>query len=86
MAILNIHRVNELPTALEAHALYVLRKQEFGRAELIFTSAEGVTYPILDTASVQNIVGNAINRLAGVSSDDANKRIVNPQKGQSDKK
>ncbi len=67
MAILNIHRVNELPTALEAHALYVLRKQEFGRAELIFTSAEGVTYPILDTASVQNIVGNAINGTSSIT-------------------
>lgn len=30
--------------------------------------------------------GNAINRLAGVASDDVNNRIVNPQKGQSDKK
>lgn len=30
--------------------------------------------------------GEGINRLAGVSSDDVNNRIVNPQKGQSDKK
>ena len=52
---------------MEAHALYVLRKQEFGRAELIFTSAEGVTYPILDTASVQNIVGNAINGTSSIT-------------------
>ena len=40
----------------------------------------------LGTQAGNDIVGNAINRLAGVSSDDANKRIVNPQKGQSDKK
>ena len=40
----------------------------------------------LGTQAGNHIVGNAINRLAGVSSDDANKRIVNPQKGQSDKK
>lgn len=40
----------------------------------------------LGTQTGNHIVGNAINRLAGVSSDDANKRIVNPQKGQSDKK
>ena len=30
--------------------------------------------------------GEGINRLAGVASDDVNNRIVNPQKGQSDKK
>lgn len=35
----------------------------------------------LGTQAGNHIVGNAINRLAGVSSDDANKRIVNPQKG-----
>lgn len=40
----------------------------------------------LGTQAGNHVVGNAINRLAGVSSDDANKRIVNPQKGQSDKK
>ena len=40
----------------------------------------------LGTQAGNHIVGNVINRLAGVSSDDANKRIVNPQKGQSDKK
>ena len=40
----------------------------------------------LGTQAGNHIVGNAINRLAGVSSDDANNRIVNPQKGQSDKK
>ena len=40
----------------------------------------------LGTQAGNHIVGDAINRLAGVSSDDANKRIVNPQKGQSDKK
>lgn len=30
--------------------------------------------------------GEGINRLAGVASDDVNNRIVNPQKGQTDKK
>lgn len=40
----------------------------------------------LGTQAGNHVVGNAINRLAGVSSDDANKRIVNPQKGQTDKK
>lgn len=40
----------------------------------------------LGTQAGNHMVGNAINRLAGVSSDDANKRIVNPQKGQTDKK
>lgn len=40
----------------------------------------------LGTQAGNHIVGNAINRLAGVSSDDASNRIVNPQKGQSDKK
>lgn len=40
----------------------------------------------LGTQAGNHIVGNAINRLAGVSSDDASKRIVNPQKGQTDKK
>ena len=39
----------------------------------------------LGTQAGNHIVGNAINRLAGVSSDDASKRIVNPQKGQTDK-
>ena len=40
----------------------------------------------LGTQAGNHVVGNAINRLAGVSSDDTNKRIVNPQKGQTDKK
>lgn len=40
----------------------------------------------LGTQAGNHIVGNAINRLGGVASDDEKKRIVNPQKGQSDKK
>lgn len=40
----------------------------------------------LGTQAGNHIVGNAINRLGGVASDDAKNRIVNPQKGQSDKK
>lgn len=40
----------------------------------------------LGTQAGNHIVGNAINQLAGVASDDEKHRIVNPQKGQSDKK
>lgn len=40
----------------------------------------------LGTQAGNHIVGNAINRLGGVESDDEKHRIVNPQKGQSDKK
>ena len=40
----------------------------------------------LGTQAGNHIVGNAINRLGGVASDDDKNRIVNPQKGQSDKK
>lgn len=40
----------------------------------------------LGTQAATHVVGNAINNLAGVSSTDVAKRIVNPQKGQSDKK
>lgn len=40
----------------------------------------------LGTQAGNHIVGNAINRLGGVASDDEKRRIVNPQKGQSDKK
>ena len=40
----------------------------------------------LGTQAANHIVGNAINMIAGVSSSDAEKRIVNPQKGQTDKK
>lgn len=40
----------------------------------------------LGTQAGNHIVGNAINRLGGVASDDEKNRIVNPQKGQSDKK
>lgn len=40
----------------------------------------------LGTQATNHILGDAINRIAGVSSDDAAHRIVNPQKGQSDKK
>ena len=36
----------------------------------------------LGTQGGNHIVGNAINRLAGVASDDVQHRIVNPQKGQ----
>ena len=40
----------------------------------------------LGTQAVNHIVGNAINKAAGVSSSDTQKRVVNPQKGQADKK
>ena len=40
----------------------------------------------LGTQAATHVVGNAINKMAGVSSSDAINRIVNPQKGQSDKK
>lgn len=40
----------------------------------------------LGTQAMNHFGGEFINYIAGVSSDDKNKRIVNPQKGQSDKK
>lgn len=40
----------------------------------------------LGTQAANHILGDAINRIAGVDSDDAAHRVVNPQKGQSDKK
>ena len=40
----------------------------------------------LGTQAANHIVGNAINMIAGVSSTDAAHRIVNPQKGQTEKK
>ena len=40
----------------------------------------------LGTQAATHVIGEAINKAAGVSSTDAAKRIVNPQKGQSDKK
>ena len=40
----------------------------------------------LGTQATNHLVGNAINKAAGVDSSDATKRVVNPQKGQSDKK
>lgn len=40
----------------------------------------------LGSQAATHIVGNAINKIAGVDSGDVAKRIVNPQKGQSDKK
>ena len=40
----------------------------------------------LGTQAANHIVGNAINMIAGVSSTDAAKRVVNPQKGQTEKK
>ena len=40
----------------------------------------------LGTQAVNHIVGNAINKAGGVSSKDTQNRIVNPQKGQADKK
>lgn len=40
----------------------------------------------LGTQVANHVIGNAINKFAKVASDDVNKRVVNPQKGQSDKK
>ena len=40
----------------------------------------------LGTQAATHVIGEAINKAAGVSSTDVAKRIVNPQKGQSDKK
>lgn len=40
----------------------------------------------LGSQAATHIVGEAINKLAGVSSTDTAKRIVNPQKGQTEKK
>lgn len=40
----------------------------------------------IGTQAGNHFFGEGINRLAGVASDDVNNRIVNPQKGQSDKK
>ena len=40
----------------------------------------------LGTQAANHLLGNLINKMAGVSSTDTAKRIVNPQKGQSDKK
>ena len=40
----------------------------------------------IGTQAANHILGEAINKLAGVSSDDKAHRVVNPQKGQEDKK
>lgn len=40
----------------------------------------------LGTQAANHVIGNAINSLFNVSSSDATNRIVNPQKGQTDKK
>lgn len=40
----------------------------------------------LGTQAANHIVGEAVNKAFGVKSDDAAKRVVNPQKGQTDKK
>lgn len=40
----------------------------------------------LGSQATTHILGNMINKLAGVKSDDVLNRVVNPQKGQSDKK
>lgn len=40
----------------------------------------------LGTQAANHIVGNAINKMFGVDSSDSANRVVNPQKGQSDKK
>lgn len=40
----------------------------------------------IGTQAANHLLGEAINKLAGVSSDDKAHRVVNPQKGQEDKK
>lgn len=40
----------------------------------------------LGTQAANHIIGDLINKLAGIDSSDTANRIVNPQKGQSDKK
>lgn len=40
----------------------------------------------LGTQAANHFLGNAINKIGGVDSSDATRRIVNPQKGQTDKK
>lgn len=40
----------------------------------------------IGTQAANHVLGEAINKLAGVSSDDKAHRVVNPQKGQEDKK
>jgi len=40
----------------------------------------------LGTQAANHIIGDAINKIAGVDSTDAAKRVVNPQKGQTEKK
>ena len=40
----------------------------------------------IGSQAATHIIGNAVNKLAGVDSTDVVKRLVNPQKGQSDKK
>lgn len=40
----------------------------------------------LGTQAANHVLGNMINKVAGVKSDDVVRRIVNPQKGQTDKK
>ncbi len=40
----------------------------------------------IGTQAANHVLGEALNKLAGVSSDDKAHRVVNPQKGQEDKK
>lgn len=40
----------------------------------------------IGTQAANHVLGEAINKIAGVSSDDKAHRVVNPQKGQEDKK
>lgn len=54
--VLIIHRVTELPEVLTAHSLYIVKRIQFGLAEMVFTDAEGQPLKVLDTAAVQTMI------------------------------
>lgn len=66
MASLTIHRVNALPEELQESSLYVVKRMEYGLAELVFTTTDGDPLKVIDTAAVQTLISSAINNASHI--------------------
>lgn len=62
-----IYKVNNLPETLNPDSLYVIRKSEYHKAELVFTSSSGEVLPVIDTEAVQTLIADAVSKTSSIN-------------------
>lgn len=66
MSTLKINRVLALPEILEAHSLYIVKSNQSGIAELVFTTEQAEPLKVIDTAFVETMIAGVVTKASSI--------------------